>query len=232
MNVPINAKRLRATLPDVVERVRKGTRFTVIYRSCASTIASPGESASTKSSAACCAASGPEMVVVRRAEVADAPGIAKVGVRSWQAVYRGLMPDAFLDRLDADQGAQSWSKTITSPDNDVTVAVDGLRGVLGFCLLIRSRDADASPTTGELAAIYVDPAVWRTGIGAALAAELFKAAAARGFDTLTLWVLEDNTGARRFYERLGFQHDGTMRLENRWGDFAVREVRYRSRVAL
>jgi len=33
MNVPINAKRLRATLGDVVERVRKGTRFTVIYRS-------------------------------------------------------------------------------------------------------------------------------------------------------------------------------------------------------
>jgi antitoxin (DNA-binding transcriptional repressor) of toxin-antitoxin stability system len=33
MNVHINAKRLRASLPDVVERVRKGTRFTVIYRS-------------------------------------------------------------------------------------------------------------------------------------------------------------------------------------------------------
>jgi prevent-host-death family protein len=33
MNVPINAKRLRATLPEVVERVRRGTRFTVIYRS-------------------------------------------------------------------------------------------------------------------------------------------------------------------------------------------------------
>jgi hypothetical protein len=33
MNVPINAKRLRATLSEVVERVREGTRFTVIYRS-------------------------------------------------------------------------------------------------------------------------------------------------------------------------------------------------------
>ena len=33
MNVPINAKQLRASLPDVVERVRKGTRFTVVYRS-------------------------------------------------------------------------------------------------------------------------------------------------------------------------------------------------------
>lgn len=31
--MPINAKRLRATLPDVVKRVRKGARFTVIYRS-------------------------------------------------------------------------------------------------------------------------------------------------------------------------------------------------------
>ena len=33
MNVSINAKRLRGSLPDVVERVRRGTRFTVIYRS-------------------------------------------------------------------------------------------------------------------------------------------------------------------------------------------------------
>ena len=33
MGVPINAKRLRGSLPEVVERVRKGTRFTVIYRS-------------------------------------------------------------------------------------------------------------------------------------------------------------------------------------------------------
>ena len=33
MNKSINAKRLRASLPEVVEHVRKGTRFTVIYRS-------------------------------------------------------------------------------------------------------------------------------------------------------------------------------------------------------
>ena len=33
MNTVINAKQLRASLPDVVERVRRGTRFTVLYRS-------------------------------------------------------------------------------------------------------------------------------------------------------------------------------------------------------
>ena len=33
MTISINAKELRASLPDVVARVRKGARFTVIYRS-------------------------------------------------------------------------------------------------------------------------------------------------------------------------------------------------------
>lgn len=33
MNITINAKQLRGSLPKVVERVRKGAQFTVIYRS-------------------------------------------------------------------------------------------------------------------------------------------------------------------------------------------------------
>jgi prevent-host-death family protein len=33
MNATINAKQLRASLPELVERVRKGARFTVLYRS-------------------------------------------------------------------------------------------------------------------------------------------------------------------------------------------------------
>ncbi len=33
MTISINAKQLRASLPDVVRRVRKGALFTVIYRS-------------------------------------------------------------------------------------------------------------------------------------------------------------------------------------------------------
>ena len=33
MNTTINAKELRASLPKLVDRVRKGARFTVIYRS-------------------------------------------------------------------------------------------------------------------------------------------------------------------------------------------------------
>lgn len=33
MNITINAKQLRASLPKLVESVRRGARYTVIYRS-------------------------------------------------------------------------------------------------------------------------------------------------------------------------------------------------------
>jgi prevent-host-death family protein len=33
VNTLINAKELRASLPSVIEQVRRGTRFTVVYRS-------------------------------------------------------------------------------------------------------------------------------------------------------------------------------------------------------
>ncbi|HTL54325.1 MAG TPA: hypothetical protein VL361_01545 [Candidatus Limnocylindrales bacterium] len=33
MNTLINAKQLRSSLPEVVKRVRRGARFTVLYRS-------------------------------------------------------------------------------------------------------------------------------------------------------------------------------------------------------
>jgi antitoxin (DNA-binding transcriptional repressor) of toxin-antitoxin stability system len=33
MNTVINAKELRASLPEVVKKVRRGARFTVLYRS-------------------------------------------------------------------------------------------------------------------------------------------------------------------------------------------------------
>lgn len=34
MNITINAKQLRASLPKLVESVRRGTRYTVLYRGC------------------------------------------------------------------------------------------------------------------------------------------------------------------------------------------------------
>jgi len=47
-------------------------------------------------------------MLLRPAEPADAMGVARVHVRSWQAAYRGLLPDAYLDGLRAEDRAQRY----------------------------------------------------------------------------------------------------------------------------
>ena len=53
----------------------------------------------------------------------------------------------------------------------------------------------------------------------------------RRFKTLTLWVLEDNPRARRFYEAVGFTPDGATKSEKLREDVVLHEVRYRMEIA-
>jgi hypothetical protein len=51
-------------------------------------------------------------------------------------------------------------------------------------------------------------------------------ALAYGFDLVLLWVLDDNTTARRFYERAGYVADGAVQADD-YDGVSVSEVRYR-----
>ena len=102
------------------------------------------------------------------------------------------------------------------------VAEDG-GSVVGFASCGESRDAAGE---GELYAIYALPEAWGSGVGRALMAAALEALRASGFATASLWVLEDNPRARRFYEREGWTPDGGRRGEELLG-VAITEVRYR-----
>jgi len=92
---------------------------------------------------------------------------------------------------------------------------------VGFAWTGDSRD---EPGKGELFAIYVVPEAWGSGAGSALMASALEAL--RSYSSATLWVLEDNPRARRFYEREGWSLDGGRRDEEFLG-VTVAEVRYR-----
>ena len=46
--------------------------------------------------------------------------------------------------------------------------------------------------------------------------------AARGHRRVRLWVFEANTRARWFYERMGFEEDGSRRVEDAYGAQEIR----------
>jgi GNAT superfamily N-acetyltransferase len=81
---------------------------------------------------------------------------------------------------------------------------------VGFVSFGPSRDENATPSTGEVPAIYVDPSVMGTGVGRELLEAATAALREAGYARATLWVLEANERARRFYEKAGWAWDGAV----------------------
>jgi GNAT superfamily N-acetyltransferase len=153
---------------------------------------------------------------------ADAEAISRVQERGWQVAYAHVFP---VDQLA--QGGfiqpQRWRDRLAQPPQGWSTFVVVAEGVVvGFVSVGPSRDEQG---IGELYAIYVEPEAWSTGAGRALI-ERAEEQLRTGYGVATLWVLEDNPRARRFYERAGWSPDGARKAEERWGVRAA-EVRYR-----
>jgi ribosomal protein S18 acetylase RimI-like enzyme len=163
---------------------------------------------------------------IRTATAADAAHVADIHVRAWQAAYRGLLPDEYLDGLRAEDRMARYRFDVTDPDQPATiVAIDD--GVMcGFATMGPARD-NAAPSTGELFALYVEPALWGRGVGRLLMAETRARLSRQGFVEGVLWVLVGNHRAQRFYQADGWMPDGSRRDQEVWG-IIVDEVRYRS----
>jgi GNAT superfamily N-acetyltransferase len=167
--------------------------------------------------------------MVRDARPEDAEAIARVHTRSWQVGYAHAFPTEALASISMERRRENMGRWIASeqPRSAVLVAeTDG--AVAGFASVGPSRDPDAG-SAGELYAIYVDPTSWGAGIGRQLIAAAEERLRAAGFPEATLWVLDDNPRARRFYEAAGWRLDGATKQDVHLG-VEVTELRYRKRL--
>jgi GNAT superfamily N-acetyltransferase len=186
------------------------------------------------------------VVLIRSASVADAPGVAAVQRESWLAAYTGIIDLAIIERVMApDDGARVRQTFRTRPWQRMIVAVaeegEPAGGIVGYASFGPEVDVLGAPwphpptaagergDVGELYALYVHPAWWSTGTGRALMDRVLAETARAGYSHITLWVLRENTRARRFYEQAGFAPDGTSNVLDRLG--AVTEIRYRRPLA-
>jgi GNAT superfamily N-acetyltransferase len=144
----------------------------------------------------------PPEEVIRPAAGRDADAIARMHARSWRATYRGLLSDAFLDCDVDEERHQVWRDrfdTLT-PDAFGAFLAEDASGPIGFAAVL----LDAPSATALLDNLHVVPERQRLGVGRRLMAEAARwtLRAAPGAP-LYLWVLEANSGARRFYQALG-----------------------------
>jgi ribosomal protein S18 acetylase RimI-like enzyme len=162
-------------------------------------------------------------LVVRAAEPGDARAIAELHVEAWRAAYAGLLPDELLAALSVDARERMWRELLAAGASAPVLVAEAGGGIGGFCALaVPARDDDAGERTAEVGAIYVEPALWRSGIGTALMDAAEAGLRERGCDDIVLWVLPENEPAVGFYERRGFERDGAERREEGSGALVVR----------
>lgn len=168
-------------------------------------------------------------VAIRAAGPADAAAVATVNVRSWQAAYRGLMPDHVLAALSVAQRERWWAGLLRDPPprSVLLVATAGCAGVVGFCGVGASLERAAQGDDGQLYTIYLLQPYWRCGIGTKLHTAALRQLAGLGFRRAELWVLETNTRAIEFYRRVGWLADGARQVERGPGGIELPEVRFR-----
>lgn len=154
--------------------------------------------------------------------------MGRVHVLAWQAAYRGIMPDEFLDSMSPDRVASSWRNAMAAdpqPPGDRRLVAVWHGEVVGIALVSAER-TDPDGEVGELVLINVEPRAWGQGVGMELLSGCCEALAELGYAEAVLWVARENARARRFYEREGWRPDGAKRVEVIAGATVV-DARYR-----
>ena len=90
--------------------------------------------------------------------------------------------------------------------------------------MLTGPDPD-EPGVGHLARLYVHPTSWGQGARTRLCAAALGDLTARGFPEATLWVLEENHRAHRWYERLGWVQ--TANRTTTYAPAGIDDVQYR-----
>jgi ribosomal protein S18 acetylase RimI-like enzyme len=166
---------------------------------------------------------------IRRGTVADAPRIASMHVASWLETYAGIIPEEMLAALSASRRTVAWENILRDPikhDSSVVYVKEVGGAIAGFGACGAQRDVDLSNQgfDGEIGAVYVLQEFQRRGIGRALMGALASDLVDRGLHGVALWVLRENTTARRFYEQCAGEVIGEKRDVR--GEAVLIEVAY------
>lgn len=149
----------------------------------------------------------------------DFNAIARIYTLSWKAAYQNIVPQQYLDELSPAH----WSTALSSSPWDTFVMIDQGEYV-GTSSTCAARDEMMSGW-GEIISIYMLPEYFGKGFGKMLLDNSMSHLFGMGYKKIYLWVLEENTRARKFYGKNGFKQTSDRTSIN-IGNKELLEVRY------
>lgn len=162
-------------------------------------------------------------VVLRAASPDDAPAIGEIFSASWKTAYAGMVPQEYLDGLNADHWIPRLRKDLAEGKLQASILLENgvPAGAIGYG---KSRDEKLADW-GEIVCIYVHPGYFRRGYGARLLREAVKNLGQEGCRDCFLWVLAENKNAQNFYTAMGLQKTEDLTHSELMGK-RLTEIRY------
>jgi GNAT superfamily N-acetyltransferase len=138
--------------------------------------------------------------VIRRARPDEAETLLRIQRAAAVHAFAHVFPPERFPFPDGEVRA-SWERVLADADVEVYVAEEDGEAV-----------GSVSVGSGFLRTLYVVPSRQGTGLGSALHDHALERLRALGAREAKLWTLEENEGARRFYERRGWTLNGETRV--------------------
>jgi ribosomal protein S18 acetylase RimI-like enzyme len=98
--------------------------------------------------------------------------------------------------------------------------------MLGWIACGSCRDVGSSNQQAEIWAVYVSPESWGRGVGSQLWLTASEELCAAGFTSCSLWVLAENSMAKKFYRSHGFKAADEPPKHFQLGGILVKEERW------
>ena len=151
----------------------------------------------------------------------DAKYCADIHAKSWLFAYSDIVPNEIIIEHNA-RWLMIWNKILANnKESHYVVTLDDV--VIGFLTIAVSRDKDLKESFFEIIGLYLAPEYIDAGYGKQTMDWIKNEIKSRGYNKISLWVLEENNRARRFYEKAGFESDGESKPS---GLADTQEVRY------
>jgi ribosomal protein S18 acetylase RimI-like enzyme len=148
-------------------------------------------------------------VAYRTATIRDAQALAALGKATFVATFGHLYQPSDLEIFLQNHSPDVWAKELADPAFAVRVAeVDG--AMVGYAKLGPPHlPFEPRGEAAELRQLYVLEEMKGQGVARTLIEWVIDRARERRADHLYLSVFTDNHRARRFYEKIGFEAEGT-----------------------
>lgn len=158
---------------------------------------------------------------IRKATLGDIPALGRLLTTVWQATYRGIFPDSFLEYLEDEKWHNGLAQSIEK-NASLYVAESAEGRVVAMVAFGEARRAEFGQE--EIYAINVLPEFQRQGVGVALLE--FALTELQQAETVYLHVVKQNVTAQAFYAKYGFINSH-ISYERQIADFSFDEWIFR-----